>query len=45
MPLGITQHKDLGVFMMLDQIHDYFWLCCAIPAVMVGIALWYVWWK
>jgi hypothetical protein len=29
--------------MMIEQLHDYFLLCCAIPVVLIGIALVIVW--
>ncbi len=30
---------------MFWDIPDYYLFCCMIPAVLVGLALLYVWWK
>jgi hypothetical protein len=31
--------------MMIWQLHDYFLICCAVPVILIGIALVIVWQK
>jgi len=31
--------------MMIWQLHDYFLICCAVPVLLIGIALVLVWQK
>jgi hypothetical protein len=30
---------------MFAEIHDYYLFCCLIPAMLVGFALFYTWWR